>query len=56
MAGFGVEDVPQHREDEGQGLAGAGLRAADAVPARHDERDALCLDRVDRRTGCESRH
>ena len=30
---------------EGGGLAGAGVGPADQVPARQDQRDALCLDR-----------
>ena len=38
-------DAVDGRQAEGGGLAGAGVGPADQVPARQDQRDALCLDR-----------
>ena len=38
-------ETMQDRQREGRGLAGAGLRDADHVAARHDDRDGLRLDR-----------
>ena len=36
--------MAEHRQQEGQGLAGAGLGHADDIAAAHDGRDGLSLD------------
>lgn len=40
-----VHDVSEHGQQEGDGLAAAGLGDADEVSARHDGGDGLGLDR-----------
>lgn len=40
-----VHDVSEHGQQEGYGFPAAGLSDANEVPARHDGRDCLGLDR-----------